>query len=202
MNGIALMMIQVLLPASSEMIYSGEGWDYTKVPIPAGNFNITGPLLTSTCANVGLTTPCPSPKRCYSQKMCVTTAHSAGYCTGNLYILQQKLTAQYGNTGYSKLRYSFVYMKSRKNVSEDVKVDSACGYWPSSYCTNGEEKPSTGSYFAMCVSDSTMKPTTTLSTTTKGDSHFWMLIFTSTSLLGGVKIYLSSFSLSPLFMYL
>ena len=107
-DDIALMMIQILLPASSEMIYSGEGWDYTKVPIPAGNFNITGSLLASTCANVGLTTPCPSPKSCYSQKMCVTTAHSAGYCTGNLFILQQKLTAQYGSTGYRKLHYSFV----------------------------------------------------------------------------------------------
>ena len=167
-------MIRLLLPASTEMIYSGEGWDYTKVAIPAGNFNITGSLLASTCANVGLQTPCPSPKSCYAKKMCVTTAHSLGYCTGNLIILQQKLTAQYGSTGYSKLYFSFVYMKSRKNVSEDVKVDSACGYWPSSYSKNGEEKPSTGSYFALCASDSTRTTTTmatTLSTTTEGDSH-------------------------------
>ena len=155
-----------------EMIYSGEGWNYTKVQIPAGNYNVTGALLASTCKQVGLETPCPSPQSCYSEKLCVTTTHTLGYCTSNLIILQQRLAAQYGSRGYSKLHYSFVYMKSRKNVNEDVKVDSACGYWPGSYCTNGEEKPSTGTYFAICVSDSTMTPTTTLSTTTKGDSHF------------------------------
>ena len=80
-----------------EMIYSGEGWNYTKVQIPAGNYNVTGTLLASTCAKVGLETPCPAPKSCYSQKMCVTTTHSASRCTSNLYQLQIKLNAQYGS---------------------------------------------------------------------------------------------------------
>ena len=123
------------------------------MPIPAGDFNITGPLLASTCAKVGLETPCPSSKTCYSQKMCVTTTHSNHRCTSNLYQLQIKLNAQYGSR-HDVLDYSFVYSMSSRNVSEEVKVDSACGYWPSFYCKKGEDTPSTGSYFALCARES------------------------------------------------
>ena len=161
------------------MIYSGEGWNYTKVQIPAGNYNVTGTLLASTCAKVGLETPCPAPKSCYSQKMCVTTAHSAGWCVSNLYNLQTKLTALHGS-GHDLLDFTFVYMKSSRNVSEDVKIDSACGYWPTYYCQHGEDTPSNGIFFALCVSDSSRTTTTmatTLSTTPKGCSPYHMSRF-------------------------
>jgi hypothetical protein len=41
--------LQTSLPELSKLIYVGEGWRYFKIPIPAGNFNITGSKLAEVC---------------------------------------------------------------------------------------------------------------------------------------------------------
>ena len=129
------------------MIYRGEDWDYFKVVIPAGDFNITGERLAEVCQNYGLITPCPSRVSCYKQKLCQETSHTTSYCTSNMIGLQTAIA----NKGYptldaDHLAYTFVTKSHTK-----TDKDGGCGYWPSYYCHKGETTISNGNYFALCA---------------------------------------------------
>ena len=140
--------LQTSLPELSKLIYVGEGWRYFKIPILAGNFNITGSKLAEVCKTYKMETPCPSRLNCYHQKQCVETAHTYGSCTSNMFDLQQAIADKgYTSGGKDHLQYTFVY---RYNKADD-KIDGACGYWPGYYCHIGKKTASDGiNKFALC----------------------------------------------------
>jgi len=140
-----------ILPQSSKMIYLGEGWKYFKIPIPAGNFKITGPKIAEVCKQYGMETPCACRKSCYKQKQCVETAHTAIWrCIDNIFGLQQAINRKgYKARDENHLQYTFVYSSEDKDKDG---VDGACGYWPTYYCHQGEETESDGvNKFALCT---------------------------------------------------
>ena len=142
--------VEQKLPQSSKMIYLGEGWKYFKIPIPAGNFKITGPKIAEVCKQYGMEAPCACGKSCYKQKQCVETAHTSGFCTSNIYRLQKAITRKgYKSLDENHLQYTFVY--SFADEDKDG-VDGACGYWPTYYCKEGEKtEPDGVNKFALCT---------------------------------------------------
>ena len=149
--------LKKILPESSKMIYIGEGWKYFKIPIPAGNFKITGPKVADVCkqySEYGMDAPCASRKSCTKQKQCVETSHTNGGCTHNIFKLQKAIAEKgYKATDEDHLLYTFVY--SSMDEDEDG-IDGACGYMPG-YCRQGEETQSDGDKFALCsIQDDTV----------------------------------------------
>ena len=140
--------IREKLPTASKKIYQGEYWKYFKVPIPAGNFNITGKVLADVCQHFGMKTPCPTCLRFYQQKLCIETSHS-GLNTANFHSLQTAISEKgYDDDDFDHLQFTFCY--SFLGAEEDG-IDNACGYMPGYYCKSGKETISVGIYFALCA---------------------------------------------------
>ena len=140
--------IREKLPTASKKIYQGEYWKYFKVPIPAGNFNITGKVLADVCQHFGMKTPCPTCLRFYQQKLCIETSHS-GLNTANFHSLQTAISEKgYDDDDFDHLQFTFCY--SFEGAEEDG-IDDACGYMPTYYCKIGKDTISDGRYFALCA---------------------------------------------------
>ena len=140
--------IREKLPTASKKIYQGENWKYFKIPIPAGNFNITGKVCADVCQDYEMKTPCPTSLHHYQQKLCIETSHS-GYHSSNFINPQTSI----GNKGYDAtdadhLEYTFCYSFSG---AEEDGIDNTCGYMPTYYCKKGKDTISDGTYFALCA---------------------------------------------------
>ena len=140
--------IKEKLPTASKKIYQGENWKYFKIPIPAGNFNITGKVLADLCQDYEMETPCPTSLHHYQQKLCIQTSHSS-YRSSNFIKLQTSIGDKgYDATDADHLEYTFCYSFSG---AEEDGIDNTCGYMPTYYCKSGKDTISDGKYFALCA---------------------------------------------------
>merc|ERR1719510_1174654 len=141
--------LEAKLPSESKKIYQGEGWRYFKVPIPAGDFNITGKVLADVCQKYEMKTPCAVRLRYYQQDLCIETAHTTSGLTSNIIELQLAITEKgYDDGDADHLEYTFCYSLP----GDDDEIDGACGYWPGYYCHQGKTTISDGvNKFALCV---------------------------------------------------